>query len=343
MKKYTKMLWLLILMCSQEVGFAQQAIRSLLDSVIQNAHETSMYRAEVNWDVLQQQVYAKAENAQSVKELIPAFEALLNGMRDHHGKIIDAKTYQLMAGFTDFANQRFKDGREFPTAEWKAVNDTALRFSYQMLADKVGYLKIVGIASNVNIEAEAKKIRAAVIALEKSGAKAWIIDLRYNGGGNMHPMMAGIGPLLGEGKAGGLVDLQKNPLFDWEIKKGNFVYGGFQAVDLPYTPTFKKLPKVAILTSKWTLSSGEIVATAFQNRPNTRFFGEATGGYTTNLGWGVIAETVIVSISTAMFCDRKGVVFEHQVPVDVTIPFEIEKDLTKDKTIAEAHKWLIGR
>ena len=34
----------------------------------------------------------------------------------------------------------------------------------------------------------------------------WIVDLRGNGGGNMWPMLAGIGPILGEGIAGYFID-----------------------------------------------------------------------------------------------------------------------------------------
>jgi carboxyl-terminal processing protease len=40
----------------------------------------------------------------------------------------------------------------------------------------------------------------AVLALKKPCG--WIVDLRGNGGGNMWAMLAGIGPILGEGEPG---------------------------------------------------------------------------------------------------------------------------------------------
>jgi carboxyl-terminal processing protease len=323
--------------------FGQTSIKVLLDSVIIKARETSLYSSTVNWDTLQRQIYTKAENAKTFEDLKPAFETLLNGLKDHHGKIINAKNYRPIAWFTDYKNQRNIDSRKFDNEIWKVVNDTALKFEYTILKSKIGYLKIVGIAPNVDIEKESKIIRAAVNSLSKQKIDKWIIDLRYNGGGNMHPMMAGIAPLVGNGMVGSLTNLDNKKLFDWEIKSGNFIYEGYQAVTLPDNLNFKKLPKIAVLTSRWTVSSGEIVATTLKGRPNTRFFGEATGGFTTNNGWEILNNEIIINISTGIFCDRNGTAYERNIPVDIEIPFEVIKDKEKDNCIIRAKKWLLEK
>jgi carboxyl-terminal processing protease len=320
--------------------FGQTNIKSLLDSVIIKAKETSLYSSTVNWDTLQRQVYSKVENAKTITDLKPAFEALLNGLRDHHGKILNAKNYSAVAYFTDYKNSRNTDNRVREMTVWKVVNDTAIKFEYQILKDKIGYLKIVSIASNIDIEKEAKKIRAAVIKLSKQKVEKWIIDLRYNAGGNMHPMMAGIAPLVGNGIVGSLTNLDNKKLFDWEIKEGNFIYEGFQAVTLPNSIKFRKLHKIAVLTSRWTVSSGEIVATTLKGRANTKFFGEATGGSTTNTGWDIINDELIVNISTGIYCDRNGLAYEKNIPVDIEVPFKVIRDKEKDDCIITAKKWL---
>jgi carboxyl-terminal processing protease len=323
--------------------FSQTNVKTILDSVLLKTKETSMYIATVNWDSLQKEVYLKAENAKTIQDLKPAFEALLNGLRDHHGKIINAKDYSYIAWFTDNKNRRHIDDRKFDNDIWKIVNDTALKFEYKLLKGQIGYLKIVGIPSNVDIEKESKKIRASIISLTKQKVDKWIIDLRYNAGGNMHPMMAGIAPLVGNGIVGSIVNLKNEKLFDWEIKSANFIYGGYQAVTLPDNIKFKKEPKIAILTSRWTVSSGEIVATSLKGRPNTKFFGETTGGYTTNDGWEVINDEIILVISTGTYCDRNGKVYEVNIPADIEIPFEVIKDTEKDNCIIAAKKWLTGK
>lgn len=321
-------------------SYGQTKYTVLIDSVLHRAKATSMYSSAINWDSLNKQVKLKAENAKSIQELKPAFESLLNGLKDHHGKVINAKDYSHIAWFTDYKNKRHTDNRVYDNAIWKIVNDTALKFEYTLLKNKIGYLKIVGIPSNVDIEKESKKIRDAVISLSKQKVDQWIIDLRYNGGGNMHPMMAGIAPLVGNGIVGSLVNIKNEKLFDWEIASSNFIYDGYQAITLPAIPKFKKQPKIAVLTSRWTVSSGELVATTLKGRPNTRFFGEATGGYTTNNGWDILNNEVILVISTGTYCDRNGKAYEVNIPVDIEIPFEVVKDIDKDKCVTEAINWL---
>ena len=83
------------------ICFGQNRFKGLLDSVILKSKQTSMYSQEINWDSLQTQLYKKAENAKSIQDLKPAFEALLNGLKDHHGKIINAVDYSILAYFTN--------------------------------------------------------------------------------------------------------------------------------------------------------------------------------------------------------------------------------------------------
>lgn len=331
---------LILILFVNFVSFGQINPQVLLDSVFKKSKEISLYSSKINWDELQKKVYAKADNAKTINDLKPAFETLLNGLGDKHGKIVNARDYSVIANYTDWKNLDHPDNRPRADDVWNVVNDRNAQFSYKILQGNVGYLKIVGIAPNVDIEAESKKIRAAVTELSGKKISGWIIDLRYNGGGNMHPMMAGIAPLVGDGNVGGLVGLKGEKQFDWEIKNGNFIYGDFQAVNLPHEPKFRRLPKIAVLTSRYTVSSGEIVATALKGRPNTRFFGEATGSYTTNNSWEIVDGEVIVVISTGVFADRKGTSYPINIPVDEAVPFDTNKSLEQDAGIIAARKWL---
>jgi carboxyl-terminal processing protease len=323
--------------------FAQTNVKAILDTVLLRTKEMSLYSSIVNWDSLQKQVYLKAEHAKTIEDLKPTFELLINQLRDHHGRILNAKDYSTLAYFTDYKNHRHPEKRLRELTVWKVVNETALTFDYKILTNQIGYLKIVGIAANVDIEKESKKIRDAVNLLSKQKIDKWIIDLRYNAGGNVHPMMAGIAPLVGDGVVGSLVNLKNEKLTNWEIKNGNFIYDGYQAVSLPNKVKFKKQPKIAVLTSRWTQSSGEVVATTLKGRANTKFFGEATGGSTTNTNFENIGSEVILNISTGIYCDRNGIAYEVNIPVDVDIPFDLISDTEKDISIIEAKKWLIAK
>ncbi len=71
----------------------------------------------------------------------------------------------------------------------------------------------------------------------------WIVDLRWNSGGNMWPMIAGIGPLLGNGTYGYFIDENES---SWGYQNGASVINGnpVVAISSPYkllNPTPPKL------------------------------------------------------------------------------------------------------
>ena len=97
-------------------------------------------------------------------------------------------------------------------------------------------------------------------------------------------------------------------------------------------------PKIAVLQSRWTVSSGELVAVSLKAQEQVKFFGEASGGMTTNTGGEPILEDVILVISTGTFADRLGRSYQRhvEVEVDVEIPFEIATSFATDRAIQQA-------
>src|SRR4029079_934252 len=110
-----------------------------------------------------------------------------------------------------------------------------------------------------------------------------IVDLQTNTGGNMWPMLAGLGPILGEGALGGFLDVE-NVEVPWSYQNG-VVMEGTHPRARTTGPAYRSTPEsspIAVLISRATASSGEAVAVAFQGRPQTRFFGGHTRGATTS-------------------------------------------------------------
>lgn len=319
----------------------QNEFKQLLDSVISTSKETSYYSSTVNWDSLSAEMHALVNNPEKLSDLQPAFTLMLNKLLDHHGRIMSTTDYSTIAHFTDWDNKRHTDDREFSSDHWAIVNNIDSRFEYALLEDNIGYLKIVGIGGNVDGQMEAERIRAAVKELNKKKVKNWIVDLRYNGGGNVNVMMAGIAPLFDTETVASILDESNEVQVTADIRKGNFWYAGSNVFRMKKCPKVKE-PKIAVLTSRWTASSGELVAVSFKGQENVAFLGEATGGYTTNTGWTVLNNQIAVVIATGVYCDRNGVAYHEHVEPDIEIAFEVEKDRTKDKGIIEASKWLLN-
>ena len=94
------------------------------------------------------------------------------------------------------------------------------------------------------------------------------------------------------------------------------------------------------MLSRYTISSGELVAVAFKGRPYTRFFGESTAGYTTGNSYEHVTNDLILMISEDVFMDRNKVTYHNKVKVDELIEFQHNTTLEDDNQVNRAVKWL---
>ena len=200
-------------------------------------------------------------------------------------------------------------------------------------------MKIVGVGPNLDGQKEVERIRNSLTGFVEKKVNKWIIDLRYNGGGNINVMLAGIAPLLDAETVVQIKGDKNDIIASAEIKDGNFWYRGSNVFNIKNKTKIRN-PKIAILTSRWTTSSGEFVAVAFKGQKNTKFFGEETDGKTTENSWEVINNEIALIISTGVYCDRNENIYAENVKPDKEIIFDVEENKDKDKGIIEAINWL---
>ena len=311
----------------------------VLDTVISKSKDLSYYAKSVDWDSLSSKMYEASKGAQEIDDLKPAFEILLNGLRDHHGQFRKTSDYSIIANFTDHKNSRNLDNREYDPEIWKVVNNVDSRYEYALLPNQIGYLRIVGVGPNLDGQEEVERIRNSLVELLDNKVNKWIIDLRYNGGGNINVMLAGIAPFLDTKTVVTIQGENNSIIASAEIRKTNFWYRGSNVFPINKKTKIRN-PKIAVLTSRWTTSSGEFVAVAFKGQKNTKFFGEATDGKTTENSWEIINNELALVISTGVYCDRNGNAYVDNVKPDQEIPFEVEENIEKDTGIIEAINWL---
>lgn len=314
--------------------------KAILDTVIERSKTISFYTDQVDWNALSTQIYQAGQHATQLDELKPALEILFNGLRDHHAQARRATDYSILAHFTDYSNSRKKDQRPRDQKIRNIINNTEARFQYALLPDNIGYLKVVGVGPNVNPKQEATRIREAIETLNAAKVKGWILDLRYNGGGNANVMMSGLEPLFDADKVLTIRSNDGTVLATAEFRDGQFWYYGGNAIIMKESPKIDN-PKIAVLLSRWTVSSGEFVAVAFKGQNNSRFFGEFSGGYITNNSWEPVNGELFLAISTGVYADRNGTVYNDYVGVDVPLTFTVTDNLSEDREIIEAISWLI--
>lgn len=198
-------------------------------------------------------------------------------------------------------------------------------------------------AQFVAYETQLQKI---VANLDKTHPAGWVVDLRGNVGGNMWPMLTGIGPVLGESD-----DLGESFSTDGhsvsryrdgvsaEIEDNGKVNSYPRVEGAPYK--MADTPIVAVLIDGGTGSSGEAIAIAFRGRPQTRFFGEHTEGVSTVNETFALSDGASMWLTIGVQADRSGKQYLNGLAPDevVVVGDKIPSD-AQDAVLQEALKWL---
>ncbi|MVM36170.1 peptidase S41 [Spirosoma sp. HMF4905] len=259
----------------------------------------SINRKTIDWSSFTQQVNAKLQGAQSIADTYPAIQLALTLLGDNHSSYTTA-TGTLLYGTRSIS---CSDGAPTPVPA----------------NPKIGYVKVSGFSgSGTAATVFAESIQASIKQADTDSIRGWIVDLRGNTGGNMWPMLAGIGPILGEGVAGYFIDPDGNAT-SWAYQKGASIIDQTQqvSVETPYTLR-KSNPKVAVLTDRATASSGEAITISFKNRSNTRSFGTSTCGLSTTNSSMVLSDGAILNLTQGTLADRTKTLYGQQVQPDET-------------------------
>jgi C-terminal processing protease CtpA/Prc len=194
-------------------------------------------------------------------------------------------------------------------------------------------------------DAFATKIRENIHELAADKPIGWIVDLRGNAGGNMWPMLAGVGPLLAGSAVGSFYNSEGTTEI-WYYENGK---AGVREPNKEFQPiagstheplVIAGLPPVAVLIDKETASSGENIAIAFRGRENTKFFGEPTYGLSTANQQFNLPDGAAIFLTTAIDADRTGKRYESGITPDYFVKASEELDPSKDPVVQRAIKWL---
>jgi carboxyl-terminal processing protease len=203
------------------------------------------------------------------------------------------------------------------------------------LPPTIGYVRVGSFSSTGAASTEfASAIQSRISAADRDGLAGWIVDLRGNGGGNMWPMIAGLGPVLGEGVLGYFIDPTGFEVV-WHYLDGVSSSGGtpIERVPTPYRLR-REQPNVAVLPDNAVASSGEATVIAFRARPNTRLFGRPTCGVSTANSSFPMPNGAILNLTVAVMADRTKTRYGDSV-----VPDEVVSDPAE--TVNRAVSWLL--
>jgi carboxyl-terminal processing protease len=284
-----------------------------LEQVIGIMQANSIKRLTIDWTSFRNTVVSEAGAAQTVLDLYPAIRTALRLLGDGHSSYTSANGQVLFVAVRSCSGS----GAGAPT-----------------LPATIGYVKVTSFSgSGAASTTFADGVQNAIMAADRDDLIGWIVDLRGNGGGNMWPMVAGVGPVLGEGTIGYFID-PAGAESAWEYRNGASLSGGVTAatVTTPYRLR-RPQPKVAVLTDNGIASSGEATLIAFIKRANTRSFGVATCGLSTSNRGFPLSDGANLNLTTSVMADRAKTRYGDQV-----VPDEVIADQTQ--VVARAMAWL---
>lgn len=306
------------------------SVRLFVDSALNLMQRHSMFSARLDWKKIRSRTHVLATNASTYSEAGPALKFAFNQLGDKHG--------WLVLDDTDYRNPRFKPDTGRVNANMKEAASKGPRIYIHRLSKYIAYISIpfFGGQSLDKMNAFAQRIQDSLCKVTDPDIRGIILDLRLNAGGNIYPMIVGIGNIYGKQPPA------KNRSAVYEIKDNSLTLNDTLVVKLQSDcGDFSQLP-VAVITGPVTGSSGEFLAIAFSTRRNTRLFGERTAGYTTaNNGFLLPGRNNGLVLGESYARDANGKIFTNGVVPTVLISggddfFHPEKD----RKIRAALAWL---
>jgi len=297
-------------------------LASYLKEALDIMEKHALYRDSVDWPVLRMRTAKQSATAKSYADCYPALISAISSLGDHHSFLLPAE-----------ASKKWENAGESIEAMPLSTG--------KILEENIAYISMPGVNSgdekaNIYFADELHKL---LEALDSQKPSAWVFDLRQNTGGNCWPMLAGIGPLLGEGVCGYFLAPGEKPS-SWFYKNGVSGIGKEKITKVSHKPykMKQKLPKLAVLTGPQTASSGEVVAVAFRSRPNCKSFGEPTYGVSTGNANYSLRDGAQIFLCSSVYADRNKVAYGGKISPDVVV--EAGED---DPVLQAATKWLLER
>lgn len=273
----------------------------------------SLRRDHIDWPRLSKETLARAAGAEITVDTYDAIRFALASLDDHHS------SFHPTPALEDLEAKRKAQRQSAPKPAPELQPSSPFTGRYEpegRLATFAGKTFALVVVTKCFPESDRQfidyetKLQRIVADLDKSHPAGWIVDLRGNVGGNMWPMLAGIGPLLGEGDhLGEFFTLDSHSTWKYrdgvaaEIEDGK--ENPYPAVaGAPYK--LMGTPNVAVLIDRRTGSSGEAIAIAFRGRPETRFFGEHTEGASTANDVVKLSDGASMWLTIGVDADRTG-------------------------------------
>jgi carboxyl-terminal processing protease len=293
--------------------------------------EKNYYRREfIDWKTIGAQARERLQNAENCDDAYASISWCFKQLGEPHSFVMPPDKAARYAG------------DEEPAAT-PIMSDLVGEIKGEWIQDSIAYLTVPWISTTDSFLCEriADSLQATIARLDTRNISHWIIDLRNNSGGNCWPMLAGVGPLLGDGVYGYFVaNDERIPIWynDGSALQGRHVRC---RVSEDHGYRIRSAHKsIVVLTGRRTVSAGEIVALAFKGREQTCLIGQPTAGFTTANATYSLSDRSMLVLTVCQEADYTGRVCDGRIQPDKYIAAETNAGPEADPARSAALAWL---
>lgn len=329
------------------------AAHSYVEQVLDLMQNNALNRKTIDWAAVRRETLDRAQNAQNTVDTYPAIAYAFSQLKEHHSflQLPDSLPYKQkealeeeLAKISGKVQSTSNHSPFFPSKQMQGHIDRAGNKAFAHLVVPICVGEYADWPKNTPyFEKFVAQLHDLVKTLQEQKPDGWIIDLRGNSGGDMWPMLAGIAPLLGDGKLGSFEDQTGD---QWYAENGKIVSVSgkektTQAEVKQPLFTLPELPLVAVLFDRDTASSGEAVAISFAGRSRERSFGEHSAGYSTSNNMHGLPDGAALFLCEGVELDRTGKRYPDGLEPDLKAS-DPESRVVEDKdpVLQAAEKWL---
>lgn len=319
----------------------KDSITNFYTSFMDGLETRYLHRAKVDWKEMKAYALKNALKTKSFKNSLETTVLVFDSIKCNHCKLFSETGFygstlnkQLSKG--DFSEAYLLELQKKPPFEVRLINKS------------IGYINIPGMLminltkDSLNIETQRMYDKIAHLA-KKNIVKGWIIDLRFNSGGNVYPMLASLHYLLGDNIMYNGLDNDGNITNIHRLKDGGFYTG--QILEVKVKTSVKpnlKIP-IALLIGKMTGSSGEDIAVAFKNRQKTTFIGEKTYGFLTGNDLVELPYNNKLALTVSYIADQNNIYRKFITPDIKVVKKDDFTNFMNDENIIQALKFIEKR
>lgn len=324
-----------------------------LNHALDEIQNHALRRGAVDWPRVRAEALARAAHAQLTVDTYDAIRFALANLQDHHSSFHPTPAQARLESERKGHGSSERDSESqtvMPSSPFVGRYEPEGRLT--TVDGKTFAIVVVTKCFPENerqIIAYETQMQRIVANLDRSHPAGWVVDLRGNVGGNMWPMLAGIGPVLGEGDhLGEFFGTDGHSVWSYrngvasDVEDSGKVNRYPPVAGTPYK--LARAPVVAVLIDGWTGSSGEAIAIAFKGRPDTRFFGEHTQGASTANQIFTLSDGSAMWLTVGVDADRTGTKYLHGFGPDEAIQGS-DKLLPdkEDQVLQGALRWLSAK